>query len=167
MHWNGNGPDSQGRQLDPLTKTFIWFGPHRAGERAGVGVNRLRQWCSHLGEGFPTPILGTSEATSCAFKPNDSPTSHGNDPRAPTLHSLHCAWLSCRVQPPPHSPALQLQSCLHRLKTPMLRRRLNSSTSQRASTQTLLRRPNATPNPIRAETTTFAKNILWLLFSTM
>lgn len=136
-------------------------------ENARGRVNRLRQWCSCLGEGSATPILRTSEASSCAFNSSDSPTSHSEDPRALTLSIV--VWVSCRARtpsphPPPHSIVqLQLQSCLHRLNTQMLRRRLNSSTSQ--GRQTLLRRQNATPNPISEETATFAKNILWLLFS--
>lgn len=110
-------------------------------------------------KGSTTPILGTSEATPCVFNPIDSPTSHSEDTR--TLTARHCVWACCRVDPhpptppPPHRPALQLQSCLHRLKSQTLRRRLNGSTSARTSAQTLLRRQNTTANPISAKTGTF------------
>lgn len=66
--------------------------------------------------------------------------------------SIVC-WCAVKWSPS-HRPA-QLQSCLHRLKSQTLRRRLNGSTSARTSAQTLLRRQNTTPNPISAKTGTF------------
>lgn len=71
-------------------------------------------------------------------------------------HPPLCVGVLSSGAPPPHRPALQLQSCLHRLKSQTLQRRLNGSTSTRTSAQTLLRRQNTTPNPISAKTGTFA-----------
>lgn len=63
-------------------------------KRGGGWVNQLRQWCSCFGEGSATPILETSEASSCAFNPIDSPTSHSEDTRTLTL-SIVCG---CAVE---------------------------------------------------------------------
>lgn len=74
-----------------------------SGRTARGRVNRLRQWCSCLSEGSATPIPRISEASSCAFNCNDSPTSHSEDPRAPTLHPLHCCVGVLSSAPPPLS----------------------------------------------------------------
>lgn len=91
MHWNGNGPVGSIHKDPELVWTWS------SGRKGRGRVNRLRQWCSCLGEGSATPILGISEASSCPFNPIDFPTSHSGYPYA---HTLHCVWVCCRVEPP-------------------------------------------------------------------